>query len=95
MEVVIDNPELGPVHILKADVSDGFYRIGLRPTDTPLLGLVFTSKGEGKELVAIPITLPMGWKKLSPIYFHGNRDSVGSSKCSLALQYTQFTAKAG
>ena len=67
-EVVIANPSLGPVHYLKADVSDGFYRIGLRPTDLPKLGIVFTFEGEDEELVAIPLTLSMGWKDFPPIF---------------------------
>ena len=28
-EVIIAIPALGPVHVLKADVNDGFYCIGL------------------------------------------------------------------
>ena len=42
-EVVIADPALGPVYVLNADVSNGFYRIGLKPTDAPKLGLVFLS----------------------------------------------------
>ena len=30
-EVVIADPALRPVYILKADVGDRFYRVGLRP----------------------------------------------------------------
>ena len=66
-EVVISNPELGPVHVLKADVSEGFYRIGLRPKNVTKLGLVFTLKVDDNKLVAILFTLPMGWKNTSPI----------------------------
>ena len=40
-EVVISNPALGPVHVLKADVRDGLYRIFLRPMDTLNLGMFF------------------------------------------------------
>ena len=40
-EVIISDPELRPIHVLKEDVSDGFYCIGLRPTDAPKLGIVF------------------------------------------------------
>ena len=59
---------LGYNYLLKADVSDGFYRIGLRPTDAPKLGLIFPS-GKGKEqIVAIPLTLPMGWKNSPPLF---------------------------
>ena len=45
-EVVISDPALVPMHILKADVSDSFYRIGLRTTDAHNLGIVFYSGGE-------------------------------------------------
>ena len=67
-EFVISNPALGPVHVLKSDVSDGFYPIDLRRTDAPKLGLDFTSEVKNKELVAIPLTLIMGWKNLPPIF---------------------------
>ena len=45
-EIVYVDPALGYVYLLQADVSDGFYRIGLRPEDAPKLGLIFPS---GKE----------------------------------------------
>ena len=67
-EVVISDPELVPVHILKADFSEGFYLIGLRPTDATKPVLIFSSEGEDKELLAILITLPMGWKNSPPIF---------------------------
>ena len=38
------------------------------PTDVPNLGLVFPSDGSGEELVAIPLTLPMGWENSPPIF---------------------------
>ena len=40
-KIIIADPTLGPVHVLKADVSDSFYRICLRPICDPRLGLVF------------------------------------------------------
>ena len=45
-EIVYADPALGYVYLLKADVSDGFYLIGLRPEDAPKLGLILPS---GKE----------------------------------------------
>ena len=32
-EIVYTNPKLGPVYMIKANVIDSFYRIGLRPSD--------------------------------------------------------------
>ena len=37
-EVVIADPSLGTLHVLKADDINGFYRIILRPMDDPKLG---------------------------------------------------------
>ena len=67
-EVVIAYLALGPVNVLKADVSDGFYHIGLHPSDAPNMGLIFTLEVEDDNLAAIPITLPMGEKNSLPIF---------------------------
>ena len=40
-EIVFADPALGPVYILKADVLDGFYRMGVRPEDATKIGLIF------------------------------------------------------
>ena len=50
-EIVISEPTLGPVHVLKADVIDGFYRIGWCTMDDPKLELVFPSELEDEEIV--------------------------------------------
>ena len=65
--MIIAEPALVPVYVLKENISDGVYRIGLIPTDTPKLGVVFPSDGSGEELVAIPITLSMVWKNSTTI----------------------------
>ena len=62
IEVVIVDPALGAVYVLKAEVSNRFYIIVLRPTDSPKLGLIFPSNGSIEELVAILLTLPLGCK---------------------------------
>ena len=54
--------------MLKADVSNGFYWIGLRPADAPKLGLIFPVDGGTEPLVAIPLTLPIRWKNLPPLF---------------------------
>ena len=59
---------MGPVDILKADVSDGFYLIGVRPEDAPKLGLIFPSDADEEPIVAIPLTLTMVWKNSPPLF---------------------------
>ena len=65
-EIFFADPALGPVYILKADIPYGFYRIGIRPEDTPKLDLIFPSGANEEPMVAIPLTLPMGWKNSPP-----------------------------
>ena len=59
-EIVFADPALGYVYLLKADVSHGFYHIGLRPEDAPKLGLIFPSGEDEEPMVATPLTLHMG-----------------------------------
>ena len=61
-EVVISDLVLVLVHVLNADVSDSFYRIGLRPTDSHKLGIVFPLEREDYKLITILLTLYMRWK---------------------------------
>ena len=65
-EIVFADPDLGYVLLRKTDVSDGFYRIGLRPEDAPKLGLIFPNGADKEPMVAIPLMLPMGWKPPPP-----------------------------
>ena len=67
-EVFFADPALGPVYILKADVLNGFYRIGVRPEDAPKLGLIFPSGANEEPMVSIPLTLPMRWKNSPPLF---------------------------
>ena len=60
------NPRYGPVFLSKVDLSDGFYRLWLRPEDVLKLAVVFsTCKGE-TPLIGIPLTNPMGWCESPP-----------------------------
>ena len=40
-EIIFAAPAQGHVYMLKANVSDGFYRISLHPSDISKLGLIF------------------------------------------------------
>ena len=60
------DPQHGPVYMLKVDLSDGFYRVQLKPEDVPRLGVALpTAKGE-EPRVALPLVLPMGWTESPP-----------------------------
>ena len=66
-EILLADPAKGPVSMLKLDISDGFYRIALNPTDVPKLGVIFPTN-DGTDLVALPLVLPMGWRNSPPIF---------------------------
>ena len=59
-------PEHGPVYMLKNDLADGFYRIFLDPAGSLALSMVLPVPQGAEPLVAIPLTLPMGWRESPP-----------------------------
>ena len=61
------NPRFGPVHLLKVDLSDGYYRVPLNSRGALNLAVAIPSTRR-LPLVAIPMVLPMGWLE-SPPYF--------------------------
>ena len=67
-KIVFADPALGYFYLLKADVSDGFYCIWLRPEDAPKLVLILPSCADEEPMVAIPLKLPMGWEKTPPLF---------------------------
>ncbi len=54
--------------MIKLDISDGFYRIGLNIDNIPKLGVVFPTLPGDKPLIAFPLVLPMGWTNSPPIF---------------------------
>jgi hypothetical protein len=65
--IVHANPAYGPVHMMKVDVADGYYRVWVRCADIPKLGVVLPDlDGSGELLVALPMALPMGWVSSPP-----------------------------
>ena len=69
------NPRFGPVYMSKIDLSDGFYRVGLNHSAIPKLGVIFPKYDDEEQLVAFPLTLPMGWVS-SPPYFCSATETV-------------------
>ena len=69
------DPRHGPIYMMKVDIADGFYRVGLTPADVPALGVCLPPGPDGKTLVAFPLVLPMGWVE-SPPHFCAVTETV-------------------
>ena len=82
-EILLADPALGPINMLKLDISDGFYRINLAAEDIPRLGVVFPVKPGSKPLVAFPLVLPMGWKNSPPIFSAATETAADIANCDL------------
>ena len=67
-EIILADPSLGPVQLLKLDLSDALYQVNLNVADIPKLGVVFPTKRGDPQLVAFPLVLPMGWKNSPPVF---------------------------
>ena len=62
------DPRWGPVHLLKADVSDGFYQVWLALMDILKLGLILPGGDASDPDIAFPLSLPMGWVESPPAF---------------------------
>ena len=67
-EILLADPALGPVQLIKLDISDGFYRIAVNIDDIPKLGVIFPTPPGAEPLIAFPLVLPMGWTNSPPIF---------------------------
>ena len=59
-------PRHGPIYMIKVDIADVFYRVGLAPEDVPSLGLCLPPGPDGKTLVAFPLVLLVVWVEFPP-----------------------------
>jgi hypothetical protein len=69
------NPHHGPIYLSKIDIADGFYRIWVRASDVPKLGILFPAASGEEYMVGFPSALPMGWTK-SPKIFTAATETV-------------------
>ena len=60
------DPRHGPIYMMKVDIADGFYCVGLAPEDVPSLGVCIPPGPDGKTLVAFPLVLLMVWVESPP-----------------------------
>jgi hypothetical protein len=74
--LVYINPTYGPPLLAKIDLADGYYHVSLSPTAALGLAVVIPTDIPGDPpLIAIPLTLPMGWAQ-SPPYFCAFSETV-------------------
>jgi hypothetical protein len=71
--VVLADPAHCPIQLGVKEVNMHdrrwfLYRIGVRPPDVLKLGMAFPTDPDQPQLVAFPITLPMGWTNSLPIF---------------------------
>jgi hypothetical protein len=59
-QVVRSDPRFGPVHFLKIDIADGFYRVWLDIHDIPTLAVSIPSLPGEPTLLALPLAIPRG-----------------------------------
>jgi hypothetical protein len=62
------NPKYGPVYMGKYDLSDGLYRAKLLPRAALKLAAILPRYPGEVQLVALPLTLPMGWINSIPYF---------------------------
>ena len=60
------NPLFGPVHLGKVDLADGFYPVWLAMMAILKLAVIFLKYPDEEQLVALPLSLLMGWIESVP-----------------------------
>ena len=86
-KIVVAYPSLGPFHVMKMDIYEGFYQINWNPRDAPKLDLLFPSLTEDDPLVFIPLVLPMVWYLYMPLFCTGTETKPGMENIDI-LSYT-------
>ncbi len=84
-EILFANPAHGPVQMIKLDISDGFYQIGLNIGNIPKLGVVFPMLPGDEPLIAFPLVLPMGWTNSLTIFLTATETIADIANARLSL----------
>lgn len=81
------NLKFGPVKLSKIDIKDGFYWAQLKAGDAPQLACLMP-KAEGElQLVAVPLTLPMGWVESPPKFRALTETGAGLANSRKYIRY--------
>ena len=79
------NRRFGPVHLIKVDIADGFYRLRVSASHMPTLAVAFPSAPGAPKLVAIPLVLPMGWVSSPPFFCAASETAADIANIHLAV----------
>jgi hypothetical protein len=82
--IVQADPRHGPVHLIKVDVADGFYRISLNTGDVIKMGVAMPDSPSGEPLVAFPLALPMGWVNSPSLFVAATETITDNTNAALA-----------
>ena len=74
------DPKHGPVHMLKVDIADGFYRVWLSVADIPKLGVALPPGPRRRTADCVPASPPDGLGGKPPAFLHRHRDGCRSSQ---------------
>ena len=66
-QIVYANPCFGPVKLIKIDLADEYYQVPLGSHRALQLAVVLPANFQD-PLIAIPLTLPMGWNESLPYF---------------------------
>lgn len=78
------DPQWGPVHLIKVDVSDGSYQIWVAADDIPKLGVMVPTLPREEPLVASPLAQPMGWVESPPTFCAATKTVADLANSALA-----------
>jgi hypothetical protein len=82
------DPRLGPVHLSKIDIADGFYRIWIKVEYVPKLGVLLPPRDREEPLIGFPLVLPMGWIQSPPLFTAATETVAGLANIYLANNVT-------
>ncbi len=90
--LVYSNPAHGPPLMCKIDLSDGYYRVPLSSDASLQLAVILPQDQTRHNLIAIPLSLPMGWKESPPYFCAFTKtisDSANNNLATLVHQYPE------
>jgi hypothetical protein len=81
LETILNaNPQYGPIHLIKVDIANGFYRVWVNSSDIPKLGVIFPTLPNSEPLVAFPPSPPYGLDRVTALLLHHDQNLCGLSQ---------------